>query len=355
MPFNPVYDSQFTPPKQGSSFNSSPWNTIAPEDQAPKLLIKPNKEQTSNIPVGESQYDTYSGDQRSIEDASYINQQRAANEPEYMKGVNAVVGGLAKAAMVGIEVTGYLGDLANNAKRLVGLENVSSNSLSDMAKSINVGIDEALPIYKKDPNKSWDWNDSASYWDGVKVAVEYGVGLALPGMGVGKIMKAGVEGIEALGAFSKVASGLSKVAEIAGETSKVGSLFDRAAVLTKLMGPDAVKTFGAGFVNNYAVGKMFALDIYNQSLQNSRTSYYDSLLKSNLEQGFEYPEAAARATKMYDDTIEEKDKQFKEVSGHHADSFQRENTVFTLGEMFSLGKLLKAKEGTKVQLGAEKE
>lgn len=317
MPFNIIYDSQFTEKNPGGNFNSSPWNDSG--SGLPTPLYAPAKEQLSNIPLGESRFDTPI-DVRSVTDADYINQQRASNQSEWSKGLNSIAGGVVSGLLTAVEDTGYILDMENNIKRLAGIENVESNWLSEFAQEQKQNLSEVAPIYKQDPNAGWDWSDSASYWEALKGVVDSAVGFGIPGMGIAKGISASVKAARTLGYLGKLSMG----------------------------GEGIINALGSGLVTNYAEGKMMSLQSYEASLENSKKSLYNNILGEYMQQVGELgkyttPQEAADAADLefQRQLASGKEEEFKQIAGHQADVMQRENMVFILSDALALHGIIK--------------
>ena len=91
MPYNPIYDGQFDYPEKIYNLSYSPY--INSDIDMPTPLFSPDKKLTSGVGFGESSYDTEES-AMSVTNPSFINRNRAYQEPEYVKGFNSIVGGV---------------------------------------------------------------------------------------------------------------------------------------------------------------------------------------------------------------------------------------------------------------------
>lgn len=307
MPFNPIYDSQFVGNGEKIvDITKSPYKLGSIE--APIPLYAPKAEYLSGTPVGESRYDTPI-DERSVTDASFINQQRADLQPEYAKAFNATIGGIISGLATAAEDIGYTADIENGVKRLADIEQVETNFLSANAQAFKKWLYKEMPIYKEDPNKAWDWGDSGSYWEALRGIVDSSVGFAIPGLAVSKGMSAGIKGIKTLGYLSKLTEPSAQI----------------------------VQSIGAGLVTNYGEGKMMALEMYENSINAMKDNYYKKVLENELATGVDPGIAQFNADRKFKQALDAGlEKEFQDIAGREADIFQRNNMAFIVTDAIGL-------------------
>jgi hypothetical protein len=211
---------------------------------------------------------------------------RAQRQSGWNQAANSIVGGTLKGLATFVEDISYLGDLQNNFSRLVGNE-VESNAIADNMKEIKEIIDKNLPIYKESPDQVFDWDDPGFYWSAIQGIIDSAVGF-------------GLTGLTAVGAVGKGVSALSK----AGRASKYLSFLNRSAKAKEL-----ITSIGSGFLTNYAEGKMMALELFENSLEEMRPLI-----------------ATDRLT----------EKEAREIAGNEANKFQLRNMAFMFSDAFTL-------------------
>ena len=326
MGYNNVYDSQFdgTPT---IDINSSPWNLI--ETEAPTPLYAPKANQLSGTPLGESRFDVIS-DRRSVVDPSVINQQRADAQPEWLKGVNAVAGGVISGLATAVQDVSYIADIENGIARLTGAQEIEENWLGQAMKDFKGGLGEAMPIYKQDPNAVWDWGDSGSYWSALKGVIDSAVGFGIPGMAAGKLVGAVLKAARTGALLAKMTEGAA----------------------------DTVTALGAGFLTNYAEGKTMGIEMFDNAMENAKSNYYKTIYDKYTNQfgnSKDPQQIADMANAEYEQGLANgKEEEFKKIAGAEADKFQRNNMVFMLTDAIGLSGLFKAaKGGTRNLINAE--
>ena len=318
---NPSYDNLFSnelPIIDVSKINPYVFETGA--SLVPRPLYTPDKSLTSGTKVGESQYDI-TDDQQFLTNPDAINRNRASQQPEYVKGFNAVVGGILSGLMTSGQDISYIADVENGIERLTGAAEVEENWLSSLAIQGKNYLSTNMPIYTQDPNDAWNWRDSGSYWGALKGIIDSAVGFAIPGMAAGKLMSVGVRGARTLSFLNGLITA------------------NRAEKITAL---------GAGFMTNYAEGKMMALEAYENSLNALKKDYYNTILGKYIKQVGEFSQyktaqdAADAATIEYNNAMASgKEEEFKKIAGAEADKFQRNNMVFMLSDAVGLHGLFK--------------
>jgi ribosomal protein L23 len=318
---NTVYDTQFTE-SPVVNINSSPWNLI--EAETPEPLYAPKASQTSGTFAGESRFDVMS-DRRAYTDAEFINTQRAEQQPEWLKGVNAVAGGVISGLATAVQDVSYIADIENGIARLTGAQEIEENWLGQAMKDFKQGLGEEMPIYKDDPNAVWDWGDSGSYWSALKGVIDSAVGFGIPGMAAGKLVGLALK---------------------AARTSVLLSKMTNSAA-------NAATALGAGFLTNYAEGKTMGIEMFDNAMQNAKSNYYDQILGKHMSQVgelglYKTPQQAADAANLeYEVGLANgKEEEFRKIAGAEADKFQRNNMVFMLTDAMALGGLFKPLKGS---------
>lgn len=133
-----------------------------------------------------------------------------------------------------IENTGYLGELAFG-----GSKKDYSNFLTEIAKAGKEGLDEALPLYKKDPNDITSFDDSA-WW------IEHGGGLV---QSISSFLVTG----------AVVGKGLGSTAKYITQASRQGKFGTNAG--------QALAQLGTASTLTYTEGAMEGADVYKQVLE----------------------------------------------------------------------------------------
>ena len=157
--------------------------------------------------------------------------QRAKNQSSLEQGTNAIVKGTGKGLLITLENAGYLGDLPDMFAGVDAFEDANGNWLSNFAKEQQQSLDEWAPIYRENPNQTWDMDDSGWWWQQIEGVVGSGVGFGLTGAAVGSLIGRG-------------AAALSQM-------TKMG-----------LIGEEIVATLGTAAATNYAESRMMALELF---------------------------------------------------------------------------------------------
>ncbi len=148
------------------------------------------------------------------------------------QAARAVYGGVGKGALGFLEGLGYAADIPGWFAALQDADNTFAdrdNWLSKAMKSGKESIDEAAPIYRRDPNASFDFGDSG-YWAQMSQGIiESATQFVALGAGVGSLVGRTVGGLARMGALG----GLDEA---------------------------IVSQIGTAVVTNMVEGKMMALD-----------------------------------------------------------------------------------------------
>lgn len=153
------------------------------------------------------------------------------NQDGWEQAGRAIAGGIGKGVGTMIEMGGYLADIPAMFEGIQTLDDAQGNSLIRAGKDIKESIDESFPIYRTDPNATWDFSDSGWVWQQIQGLVDSGVGFGATGFGIGSM-------------FGKGAASLAQM-------TKMG-----------LITEELIATVGSGIAMNYAESRMMALDHY---------------------------------------------------------------------------------------------
>jgi hypothetical protein len=253
-------------------------------------------------------FDLYEG-----QDWNFI---RASNQPWTHQFGNAVARGLSSGVMTAIEDAGYILDFENNIKRLADIENVESNWLSDWAKNNKEALREALPIYRKNPDQTFDWSDSGFYYDMFANVLDTAVGFGAVGMGAGLAVK----GAGALFKGLAGAGNLAKAERMRGWAQNIGQSLQQGNL----------GNLGAAYITNFGEGKMMALELYENSYN------------SNLESFIEDYKVKNNGADPDETTLKNFQLKSSDIAGKKADNFMMLNKLMVASEAFQLAGLFKA-------------
>jgi hypothetical protein len=234
---------------------------------------------------------------------------RAVNQPWTHQAGNAILRGLSSGVMTALEDTGYILDFENNIKRLAGIENVESNWLSDWAKDNKEALREALPIYRKNPDETFDFSDPGFYYDMFANVLDTAVGFGAVGMGAGALVKGVGAGIKALNSNRML-----------GWANNIGQSLQKGYA----------GNVGAAYITNFGEGKMMALELY----ENSYNSNLESLISDyRVKNDGADPD---------ENTLKKFQKTSSSIAGGKADNFMMLNKLMMASEAFQLNSLFKA-------------
>jgi hypothetical protein len=285
---------------------------LTPEYQKSLLGLQNPSVAVGNTGIGKSQFDKNIplGD---IDDLQVI---RATRQPWTHQFGNAVARGLSSGVMTAIEDAGYILDFDNNIKRLADIENVESNWLSDWAKNNKEALREALPIYRKRPDQTFDWSDSGFYYDMFANVLDTAVGFGAVGMGAGLAVK----GAGALFKGLAGAGNLAKAERMRGWAQNIGQSLQQGNL----------GNLGAAYITNFGEGKMMALELYENSYN------------SNLESFIEDYKIKNNGVDPDENTIKDFQLKSSDIAGKKADNFMMLNKLMVASEAFQLAGLFKA-------------
>lgn len=181
--------------------------------------------------------------QRGMNQESY----RASNQSVATQAANSFFGGLISAVGTAMEDVGYMADVENNAKLLMGLEHAETNWFSNWGTNLKNWTNEKMPIYRKDPNQFFDLTDWGSYFSAGKSLIDNAVGFAIPGAGAVKALS------------------------FAQKLSKYAKLFRVSKATAQL-----VNAVGAGYLMNVGESKMMAIETFNNTKNDLMQNYHMS-------------------------------------------------------------------------------
>lgn len=239
------------------------------------------------------------------------NQQRlrATNQPGSTQMFNAVVGGLGSGVLTGIESAGYILDFENNLARLKGVDNVETNLLSQWAKEKKEELTQRqLPIYRRS-NELIDWGDSGFYWESVRGIVDSAVGFGGVGLGASLAVKAGAGGLKMMSRALR-ASRAARAARSEWYIKALNKTQQGLAAGLEGASSGAAQTTSAAYITNFGEGKMMALEMYENTV--------DEIKAANPEMS---------------------DAEISEIAGRKADAFMLYNKLFMASDAFALAGL----------------
>lgn len=245
---------------------------------------------------------------------------RATRQPWTHQAGNALLGGVASGVMTAIEDVGYILDLPNNIKSSIvadavgnRLENVESNWLSEWAKNNKESLNEALPIYRKDAQDTFDWNDSGFYFEMMKGMLDSAVGFGAVGMGAGALVKGLGTGIRSLSRLSNI--------------GRTNAYFDQ--VIGKGLQQGVIGNASAAYITNFGESKLMALELYDQANEN----VLDELTNQFIDIHGETPQG---------DQLKDLQLKASDIAGNEANDFMFRNKLFMLTDYAQLGSIFKS-------------
>lgn len=241
-----------------------------------------------------------------------IHDLQALDQPGSHMLANTLIGGAIGGAATVMEGFGYLGDIANNTKRLLLAEEAQDNAMSEYFRKQKDAIHEQMPIYRKDPSKMIDFSDRAFFYESARSVLESAIGFGVPGMAIGKGLSMG---LQALNVASKPAN------------------------LTRLL--------GTARATNFIEGKTMALESYRNTVSEKENSLKSEIMDRVIENN---PNISRNELSVITDQIlssevyEDKMNAFKEVAAKESDDFIAKNRIFMLTDMVALSKMFKGKQ-----------
>lgn len=273
---------------------------------------------TGDIGLGDSKYDEGLLPGELSYGLDYI---RASQQPGLEQAGRAIGGGLYKGLLTAAEDVGYLLDIENNAKRLIGLEDVNSNWLSDFAKEAKESFDENHPIYRYNPTKTIDLNDPGFWWSALQGMVDSAVGFGIVGAGAGATVGRGIKYLTTLGKFGVPLS-------------------------------NVMATAGTALTTNYAEGKMMSLELFTNTVDNRMKQFDDQQFKKAMQEA-KMTNPFANTEDLYNNVeqllssekyVRERnlaEQAVRTAAGKEADIFQARNMIFMLSDAVAINGMFK--------------
>jgi len=249
-----------------------------------------------------------------------LQEARARGQGWGEKAFNGLVGGVASGVLTAVEDVAYTLDFGNNIKRMMGLEEVTSNFVADAMKELKMGLEEKMPIYRRN-NEVFDWSDPGFYWSSIKGILDSAVGFGLPGIGASKV----VGGVQKLARTQKYLNFL--------KTSKTGQQITNA--------------IGAGYITNFGEGKMMGLELFENSMAAIEESMLQNKIREIQESQPDISPEALRQQAEEEITAElnadggKERKRLEGIAGHEANQFMLKNKAMIISDAIGLHGLYK--------------
>lgn len=264
-----------------------------------------------NTGIGSSQYD-FRIPEAEIDNLNLI---RANRQGGGAQAFNSTIRGVASGLLTAIEDISYILDFDNNIKRLQGIENVESNAVAEWMKEGKEYLREALPVYRKRPDQTFDFKDSGFYWDMWAGILDSAVGFGAVGMGAGALVKGVGAGLRAL----STAGNISRAEKLRAYTNLLGTGLQEGAL----------GNLTAGYITNYGESKMMALELYEDAKANTLESLVNDYRVKN---------GGADPTQ---DQLLQFEKTASSIAGERADTFMLQNKMFALTDAWQLKGIFK--------------
>lgn len=252
---------------------------------------------------------------------------RASQQSGAEQAGRAIGGGLYKGVLTAVEDVGYLLDVENNFNRLTGLEEIDTNWLSDWAKQAKESYDENHPIYRYNPSKVMDWSDPGFYWSAIQGIVDSAVGFGLVGAGAGATVG---RGLKALSAFGKAGIPIQNM----------------------------IATAGTALTTNYAEGKMMALEMFTNTVNEGMREFDQEQFNKAINQVRTFnpmldPVQITKAAQKLINSPEYQaeraiaEKDIRSVAGTQADTFQKRNMIFMASDALAINGMFRGVGSTR--------
>ena len=279
--------------------------------------------------LGESIYD----DDIPLALVDNLQQIRAERQPWVHQAGSAIGGGIIGGLMTAGETISYILDIPDHIQstgRMLGLsddvETVESNLMAEGFKDAKEhALEEWFPIYRKDPSKIIDFNDSGFYYEAFRGILDSAVGFGLTGMGAGAAVKLTGKALR-LARLNTYNSMMGRALGAVGEGLQTG----------------VTGRVTAAYLTNYGESKMMALELYEKAQSEALEGY---LKQYQIDTGGEMPSEKELQEFKLDSKIE---------AGKKANHFMLVNKVFMLTDYFQLNKMFKATGLTKSRNLADK-
>ena len=212
----------------------------------------PREFNVGNTDLGNSKYDE--GIPLAL--VNNLNTIRADKQPWTHQATRSVLGIAGGGLLTVGEMAGYLLDLPSHITQFTNLINneenlqtVESNFLSKPFKESKESLyRDFLPIYRKQPGKLIDFNDSGFYWEALRSVGESAVGFGITGMGAAALVKGAGAALRA----TRLANYNSALARGLGNIG--------AGMQEGMLGRGMT-----AYMTNFGEGKMMALELYENS------------------------------------------------------------------------------------------
>ena len=186
----------------------------------------------------------------------------AKGQPGLIQLGNGVVGGIASGVLTAAEDMSYILDFDNHVNVITGEDTWERNWLAELTVAGKEGLGEIMPLYRTNRGDTFDWSDWGFYMESAKGVLDSAVGFGLPGMGMAKVIGAGVN-----------------AARMAGYMK----------FLTKApVWEQAIVTGTTGLLTNYAEGKIMGMEIHDRIMKDpefQHLSYEDRFEEANKQSG----------------------------------------------------------------------
>lgn len=160
---------------------------------------------------------------------------RAVEQPWYEQTGNSMARFVPKIALGIVEQAGYLFDLNAHVDTVTGAGNDYSNFLTEFAQSGKSALDEAFPVYRENPNSTFDLGDWAWWVDnGEGLVTSIGEFMAT-GYGVGKMFGTGAK------LLAQTMKNSARAAGILGGTAEILTAAELAYVEGAMGGAEVYK------------------------------------------------------------------------------------------------------------------
>ena len=186
----------------------------------------------------------------------------AKGQPGLIQLGNGVVGGIASGLLTAAEDMSYILDFDNHINVITGEDTWERNWLAELTVAGKEGLGEIMPLYRTNRGDTFDWSDWGFYMESAKGVLDSAVGFGLPGMGMAKVIGAGVN-----------------AARMAGYMK----FLIKAPVWEQ-----AIVTGTTGLLTNYAEGKIMGMEIHDRIMKDpefQHLSYEDRFDEANKQSG----------------------------------------------------------------------
>lgn len=298
------------------------------ESEVAKIAPRQNVGNLYNPSNGE--YSTYDQDVETLEDLANIDDFRARNQSNFVKGLNAIIGGVATGIGTAAENLSYIFDIDEHLKGFRDIDGVEGNAFSTGAKDYKQWIDSIMPIYER---PATGFADSFFRWSTLKSGIDSMVGFAIPGGVVTKTVGMAAKALRG----ARLAAYLSRLGSVGNTIGK--GLNATGRFINYGTSSRIFNSAVSGFLTNDAEGKMMALEMKDNADQNYISRASAEILKGKYNNN---PEYAQQAIQEAQDRMANDEKYQLDVA-QRQDEFVNRNRVFMLTDMFGLHGIFKGK------------